>query len=64
MKCHSSLIVGQEEACSGETEGSAGAWLWMQLGSVLVALMSLLVNERGHLGYRTASGPAWLGTHL
>lgn len=33
-----------------ETGDSAGAWLWIQLGLVVGALMSMSVNDRGLLG--------------
>jgi hypothetical protein len=39
------FIAGQEEVSSGETEGAAGAWFWVQLGPVLVALISLSTND-------------------
>jgi hypothetical protein len=40
-----------------DTEGLAGARLWVQLGPVVGTLMSLSVNNRGCLGYPTASSP-------
>jgi hypothetical protein len=38
-----------------QTYSSAGAWLWAQLGPMVGAVMSPMVNKRGCLGYPVAS---------
>lgn len=49
--------ISQEEAPAGETDDLGKAQMRIQLGPLVGAVMSLLVNGRGLLGYPTASSP-------
>lgn len=49
--------IGKEEAPAGGTDDLGRAQIRIQLGPLVGAVMSLLVNGRGLLGYPTASSP-------